>query len=113
VDDSMAERELMGKVVRHLGHEPFFADNGEAAVTMVMNTAYDLILMDVVMPGGDGFSTCRRLKRDSATKDIPIVLVTSKGHDIDKFWGQQQGANAYVVKPFKPDDLMKVIQRFI
>ena len=60
---------------------------------------WDVIVLDVVMPGRNGFQACRDLKSDDRFKNIPIVLCTSKGQESDKFWGQQQGANGYVVKP--------------
>ena len=71
----------------------------------------DLIVMDVVMPGRNGFQACRDLKNDDRFKGIPIVLCTSKGQESDKFWGQQQGANGHVVKPFKSEDLLAAVKR--
>ena len=71
----------------------------------------DLIVLDVVMPGRNGFQTCRDLKSDDRFKSIPVVLCTSKGQESDKFWGQQQGANGYVVKPFKAEDLVAAVKR--
>jgi CheY-like chemotaxis protein len=71
----------------------------------------DLIVLDVVMPGRNGFQACRDLKNDDRFKNIPIVLCTSKSGDSDKFWGQQQGANGYVTKPFKAEDLLAAVKR--
>ena len=71
----------------------------------------DLIVLDVVMPGRNGFQACRDLKNDDRCKNIPIILCTSKGNESDKFWGQQQGANGYIVKPFKAEDLLTAIKK--
>ena len=71
-----------------------------------------LILMDVVMPDQDGFKTTRDLRQDPETSKIPIVLVTSKGTESDRFWGKRQGADDHVVKPFSPDELLRLIQRY-
>ena len=72
-----------------------------------------LILLDVVMPQRNGFQVCRELKQNPEYDRIPVVLVTSKGTDSDKFWGQQQGADGFVVKPFTREELLRTIQRFL
>jgi CheY-like chemotaxis protein len=66
--------------------------------------------MDVVMPGRNGFQACRDLKNDARFKSIPIVLCTLKGLESDKFWGQQQGADGHVVKPFKSEELLRAVK---
>jgi DNA-binding response OmpR family regulator len=68
-------------------------------------------VLDVVMPERNGFQACRDLKNDDRTKNIPIILCTSKGNESDKFWGQQQGANGYIVKPFKAEDLLTAVKK--
>ena len=73
----------------------------------------DAIVLDVVMPGRNGFQACRDLKADDRFKGIPVVLCTSKGQESDKFWGQQQGANAYLVKPFKGEDLVATVKKVL
>jgi DNA-binding response OmpR family regulator len=72
----------------------------------------NLILMDVVMPGRNGFQACRELKSNEEYARLPVILVTSKNTESDKFWAQQQGADAYVVKPFTPEQLLGTVQRF-
>jgi len=73
----------------------------------------DLVILDVIMPGRNGFQACRDLKSDDRFKNIPVVLCTSKGQESDKFWGQQQGANAYIAKPFKPEDLLAAVKKVL
>src|SRR5438309_6679336 len=72
-----------------------------------------LILLDVVMPERNGFQACRELKGNDATRSIPVVIVSSKNTDSDKFWAQQQGADGYVIKPFTPAELLGAVQRFV
>jgi CheY-like chemotaxis protein len=113
VDDVQTDRELIGKVVTATGHIPEYASDGEEAITKAKAVKPALILLDVVMPKQDGFATCRKLKKDPETAAIPVVLVTSKSGETDKFWGEKQGASDFIVKPFTPEDLSKAIRRFV
>lgn len=72
----------------------------------------DVILLDVVMPGRNGYQVCRELKDHADFKNIPVILVTSRDTASDKFWGEQQGADGYVTKPFTSQDLMRAVRRF-
>ena len=109
VDDVQTDRELIGKVVSSTGNTPEYASDGEEAVAKAKATKPSLILLDVVMPKQDGFATCRKLKKDADTAGIPVVLVTSKNTDTDKFWGEKQGADGYIVKPFSPEELIDTV----
>lgn len=113
VDDVQTDRELVGKVVSATGHRPLFAADGAEALLKAKEHRPALILLDVVMPNQDGFKTCRTLKQDPDTSKIPVVLVTSKGTESDRFWGQRQGADEHVAKPFSPDALAQVIRRYV
>lgn len=112
VDDIRAEMQLIINALRPHGYTCLEASDGTQAYAIAKSEKPDLILLDVVMPGQDGFATCRQLKRDPVTKDIPVVMVTSKGTDSDRFWGQKQGASDYLTKPFSPDDLLAIVRRF-
>jgi twitching motility two-component system response regulator PilH len=112
VDDVRTDRELVGRVVSQAGHKPIYAENGLEAIQMAKSKQPALILLDVVMPDQDGFKTTRDLKKDPDTSKIPIVLVTTKATDSDQFWGKRQGADDYVIKPFRPDDLLRLIRRY-
>jgi twitching motility two-component system response regulator PilH len=85
------------------------AESAEDALAKVRQQRPDLVLMDVVMPGQNGFQATRTLTRDEATKDIPVILCTSKGQETDKVWGMRQGARDYVVKPVVQADLLAKI----
>ena len=112
VDDVRTDRELLGKMVAATGNEPAYASNGEEAVAKAREVKPALVLLDVVMPGLDGFGACRRLKREPETASIPVVLITHKNSETDQFWGRKQGADDYIVKPFTADQIRQVIKRF-
>jgi twitching motility two-component system response regulator PilH len=113
VDDSKTERELMSRAVTFAGFTPVFAEDGNEAVDKAKSLQPSLILMDVVMPNLNGFNATRQLKQDAATKHIPIVLVTTKTGDSDKFWGKKQGADDHVCKPFQSNELVDIIRRYV
>jgi twitching motility two-component system response regulator PilH len=113
VDDAQTDREILGRVVTGTGHQPIYASDGNQAIGAAKSARPALILLDVVMQGQDGYKTCRSLKSDPETAGIPIVLVTSKGTDSDKFWGKRQGADDVVVKPYLPATIISVIQRYV
>jgi CheY-like chemotaxis protein len=113
VDDVQTDRELVGKVVANAGHQAVYASDGEEAIAKAKEVKPALIFMDVVMPNVNGFNACRKIKSDPDTAKIPVVLVTSKGTESDKFWGKKQGADDHVPKPFSPDMLMSIIKRYV
>lgn len=113
IDDVQTDRELIGRVVTSAGHKPAYASDGDEGIAQAKQLKPALILMDVVMPNLNGFNACRKLKNDPDTAKIPVVLVTSKSGESDKFWGQKQGADDHVVKPFTPASLTAVIGRFV
>jgi twitching motility two-component system response regulator PilH len=113
IDDVKTDRDLLGKVVTTSGHHPEYAVDGQDGIVKARALKPALILLDVMMPNLNGFETCRKLKADPETASIPVVLVTSKGGESDKFWGQKQGANDHVVKPFTTKSLTAVISRHV
>lgn len=113
VDDMLTDRTLIGKVVTQAGHQPVYASNGKEAISHARVHKPALIFLDVVMPDVNGFNVCRELKRDPETSAIPVVLVTSKNTESDRFWGKKQGADDHVGKPFTADTLIAVMQRHV
>jgi CheY-like chemotaxis protein len=111
VDDSYAELQLIEAYLKTAQHTVVSFPNTDQLEDKIAMEKPDLIVMDVVMPGRNGFQACRDLKNDERCKNIPIVLCTSKGNESDKFWGQQQGANGHVVKPFKSEELLQAVNR--
>ena len=110
VDDSPTERFAMTEALKRHGYEVVTAESGEEAITKSASELPDLILMDVVMPGINGYQATRALSNDPHTRTIPIVMVTSKGQETDKIWGLRQGAVDYMVKPVSPDQLVAKAQ---
>lgn len=113
VDDSNAELQLIESYLRAASHTVVSYPNSDKLEDRLVIDRPDLIILDVIMPGRNGFQTCRDLKNDDRFKNIPVVLCTSKGQESDKFWGQQQGANGYVVKPFKQEELLAAIKKVL
>ena len=113
VDDSPSQLMGIRRIVEKLGHEAITAEDGAQGVEVCKRELPDLVLMDVVMPNLNGFQATRSISRDPATKDIPIVLVTTKDQDTDRVWGMRQGAKAYITKPFSEGDLADVIQQWL
>ena len=113
VDDSPSQLMGIQRIVEKLGHQTLTAEDGAAGVEMAKAELPDLILMDVVMPNLNGFQATRTLSRESTTRDIPVVLVTTKDQDTDRMWGMRQGARAYLTKPFSESDLSDVIGRLL
>jgi DNA-binding response OmpR family regulator len=113
VDDSMAEMKLMQNVLEQAGYWPVPLNDPTRIEQTIDAEHPGLILLDVVMPQRNGFQACRELKSHASYSQIPVLLVTSKNTDSDKFWGQQQGADGYVVKPFTAQELLGMIQKFL
>jgi twitching motility two-component system response regulator PilH len=111
VDDSQAEVVLMRSYLEQAGYWPVAVNDSSRIEQMIDMEHPGLILLDVVMPGRNGFQACRDLKNNAEYSRIPIVLVTSKSGQSDKFWGQQQGADGYVVKPFTREQLLIEVQQ--
>jgi twitching motility two-component system response regulator PilH len=109
VDDSPTERYFLNELLLKHGFAVTTAENADDAMTKLKAGLPDLILMDVVMPGMNGFQLTRRLSRDPATESIPIIMCTSKSQQTDRIWGLRQGARDYVVKPVKAEDLLEKI----
>ena len=109
VDDSPTERFFLNELLTKQGYAVSMAENAEEAMIKVKAVMPDLILMDVVMPGLNGFQATRAISRDPDTRAIPIILCTSKSQETDKIWGMRQGARDYIVKPVRRDELLAKI----
>jgi twitching motility two-component system response regulator PilH len=110
VDDSPTEIFAFKRMLEDAGHEATTAANGEEGVEKAKREKPDLILMDVVMPGMNGFQATRRLSRDPETSKIPIIMVTTKDQETDRIWALRQGAADYVTKPASEAELMGKIR---
>jgi twitching motility two-component system response regulator PilH len=109
VDDSPTDRQFLLETLARKGYQVVTAESGEDAIVKAKTEMPDVILMDVVMPGLNGYQATRQITRDDATKHIPVIMCTTKGADTDKIWGLRQGANDYLVKPIDAGQLLAKI----
>ena len=110
VDDSPTERAFMENLLKKRGYEVTVVESGDVAVERAKNDQPDLILMDVVMPGLNGFQATRAIAREEKTKHIPVIICTTKDQETDKIWGLRQGAKDYVTKPVNEGELLEKIK---
>jgi twitching motility two-component system response regulator PilH len=110
VDDSPTEVHVMQRALEKCGYQIAVASDGESGIRLAREMHPDLIFMDIVMPGMNGYQATRTLTNDPVTSTIPIVMVTSKGQETDKIWGLRQGAIDYMVKPVSPAQLVAKAQ---
>lgn len=110
VDDAQVDRSNLEKIVAGAGHQVLLADSGAQAIERARRDKPDLILMDVNMPGMDGFAATRQLKADDTTKGIPVVFVTSKNQKADMAWGQMLGAKGYIAKPYSAEQILEQLK---
>lgn len=105
IDDSATERHYLAQMLSKHGFDVLTADSAEQGLMLARTQAPDLVLMDVVMPGLNGFQATRQLARDPETQKIPVIMCTSKSQETDRIWGLRQGAVEYVVKPVQEAEL--------
>ena len=113
VDDSPTENFKISGVLKRHGHEVLAAESGEQALQVARDSQPDLIRMDIVMPGLNGFQATRQLPRDPATSAIPVVMLTAKSQEADRIWGERQGARGYLVKPVEDSVLVATISQVL
>ena len=112
VDDSKTELHFLSDVLTKRGYQVRTAENGEDAMRRLGEDKPDLILMDVVMPGQNGFQLTRSITRDSRFTGVPVIMCTSKNQETDRVWGLRQGARDYIVKPVNAEELLSKIKAF-
>ena len=100
----------MTEILSRHGYEVLAADNGEEGVALAKKEMPDIVLMDIVMPGINGFQATRQLTKNGPTAHIPIIIVTTKDQETDKLWGKRQGAKGYLTKPVDEKLLVKTIE---
>ncbi len=110
-DDSMTDLQYTKRSLEETGYEIITAMDGEEAENKIRSEQIDLAVLDVIMPKKTGFQVCRNIKGDDKYKSIPIILLTSKSQESDKFWGKKQGADDYITKPFEPFELVTAVKK--
>ena len=113
IEDSPTEAAVMVQLLERNGHQVTTSGNAEDGIATCRRDKPDLVLMDVVLPGMNGFQATRALSRDTDTSHIPVLIVSTKGLDTDKMWGLRQGAKDYIVKPPRETDLIDRINALV
>ena len=113
IDDSPTEAHVFKNMLTNNNIEVSVAQNGEEGIEKAIEIKPDCILMDVVMPGKNGFQATRDLSRNPATSSIPVIIITTKDQETDKIWGMRQGARDYIVKPAEERDLIERINNVL
>lgn len=113
VDDSPTDVRVLSTMLERAGFQVFSAGTAEEGISRARDELPDLILMDVIMPGVNGFQATRSLSRDPLTSSIPVIIVTTKNMETDRIWGMRQGAKDFVTKPPNERDLVQRIQNLL
>lgn len=113
IDDSPTDVRMLSVLLERNGFEVFSAMNANDGIELAKSQKPDLILMDVIMPGTNGFQATRILSKDASTSSIPVVIVTTKNMEADRLWGLRQGARDFVTKPPNERDLVSRINRLL
>jgi two-component system, OmpR family, alkaline phosphatase synthesis response regulator PhoP len=113
VDDEVDIVSMIQLRLEASGYEVIVASDGNQAYSMAKSASPDLIILDLMLPGMDGYQVCRLLKFDQNYKNIPIIMLTAKSQQEDKDWGQKVGADAYLTKPFKQEELLSKMKELL
>ena len=113
VDDSPTELYSLRSTLEKRGYQVLTAENGADGIALAVEELPDLVLMDIVMPGLNGFQATRQLTKDPKTEHIPVIIITTKDQETDRVWGRRQGARGYMVKPVKEDQLVDTIEKVL
>ena len=113
IEDSPTDTAVLTQLLERNGHQVLASADAEDGIAVCKREMPDLVLMDVILPGMNGFQATRALSRDEATKAIPVLIVSTKGMEVDKAWGLRQGAKGYIVKPPREADLIAHINQLL
>ncbi|BAQ60444.1 two-component response regulator [Geminocystis sp. NIES-3708] len=110
VDDNHTPREVICEALKQFNIQVKEAVNGVEAIKILEEEQFNLVITDVVMPEMNGYELCRWIKTNPATEKVPVIICSTKGEDFDIHWATKQGADAYIIKPFKTMELLKTIK---
>lgn len=113
IDDSQADRDNLVSILNTKGYTSLTADRADLGIEVAAKEKPALIFLDVVMPEGDGYGACRKLKKDPQTKDIPVCFVTAKNQKADHIMGEMQGGSGHIGKPYSAEQIFDVISKIV
>jgi twitching motility two-component system response regulator PilH len=113
VDDSPTIRAMLASLLKQNGLEVVEAEDGLVAKQLMKESRPDLVITDIVMPNMNGYELCRWVKNDMPGGGAPVILCSTKSEAFDRHWGMKQGGDAYIIKPFNPEEMMKTIRTLL
>ena len=113
VEDNLVLRQVILEILKNTKLQVRSAEDGLEALEQVKLDPPDIVILDIVMPNMNGYEVCRKIKGDPATKDVLVLMCSSKAEDFDIYWGIKQGADDYITKPFKPKELVAKIKKLL
>lgn len=113
VEDSISQQKMIVELLKGSGLSVIVAADGVEALERVQGNNLDLVILDIVMPRMNGYEVCRRLKTNSKTQNLAVVMCSIKKQEFDRYWGMRQGADAYISKPFLPQELVGTVRQLL
>ncbi len=113
VEDSLTQREMISTLLKKIGLKVTVACDGVEAMEQIQASCPDLVVLDIIMPRMNGYEVCRKIKSDSKTKNLAVVMCSAKKEEFDRYWGMKQGADAYIAKPFHPQELLGTVKHLL
>ncbi len=113
VEDSLTQREMISELLKGSGLKVIVAGDGIEALEQVQSSSPDLVVLDIIMPRMNGYEVCRRLKGNQKTQNLAVVMCSAKKEEFDRYWGIRQGADAYISKPFHPQELVGTVKQLL
>ncbi|NER23836.1 MAG: response regulator [Symploca sp. SIO1B1] len=113
VEDSPTQQRMIAELLIKDGISVVVADDGLKALERVKEQNLDLVVLDIVLPKMNGYEVCRRIKSNSETQNLAVLMCSAKKEEFDRYWGMKQGADAYIVKPFQPQELLVKVRQFL
>jgi two-component system, chemotaxis family, response regulator PixH len=113
VEDCLTEQQILTNYLQDEGFKVALANNAEEAIAKINTARPDVIILDIILPGRNGFAVCRDFKANPVTQSIPVVLCSTKGTDLDRYWGLKQGADAYFSKPVVENEFVHTVRQLV
>ncbi|MBD1881134.1 response regulator [Coleofasciculus sp. FACHB-T130] len=113
VEDSHTQREMISRLLQESGLSVTVACDGVEALEQMEGNCPDLVVLDIVLPRMNGYEVCRKIRADSKTQKVAVVMCSAKREEFDRYWGMKQGADAYISKPFEPHELVGTVKQLL